>query len=265
MSSNKESTARTLIVALAVSLVASVFVAGSAVKLKSLQQQNKLLDKQRSILAIAGIDGAELPSQQVIDLFNRRIKTQVIDLSTGEVAGNFDAEKFDALQAAKDPKVSIALKGDQDLAQIKRRENHATVYRLEAEDGSGRLEALILPVRGYGLWSTLYGFLAIKPDLNTVVGLGFYQHGETPGLGGEVDNPRWKASWPGKTLFEDGKPAIRIVKGNVPQNSPDAKYQVDGLAGATLTSNGVNKLLHFWLGEQGFGPYLERLRKNGGV
>lgn len=264
MSSNKESTARTLIVALAVSLVASVFVAGSAVTLKPLQQQNKLLDKQRSILAIAGIDGTELSGQQVREIFDRRIKTQVIDLSTGEIAGGFDAS-FDALQAAKDPKASVALSGNQDLAQIKRRENHATVYRLEANDGSGRLEALILPVRGYGLWSTLYGFLAIEPDLNTVVGLGFYQHGETPGLGGEVDNPRWKAFWPGKTLFEDGKPAIKIVKGNVPQNSPDAKYQVDGLAGATLTSKGVNNLLHFWLGEQGFGPYLERLRKNGGV
>lgn len=265
MSSNKESILRTLVVALAVSLVASIFVAGSAVYLKPEQQKNRLLDKQRSILAIAGIDGAELSGEQVIALYNRRIKEQVIDLSTGEIDQNLDPVSFDALKAAKDPKTSIELPGKEDIAAIKRRENYSTVYRLEKEDGSGTLEALILPVRGYGLWSTLYGFLAIKPDLNTVVGLGFYQHGETPGLGGEVDNPHWKAFWPGKTLFKDGQPVIQIVKGGVPQGSPDAGHQVDGLAGATLTSNGVNHLLTFWLGEQGFGPYLDKLRRNGGV
>ncbi|MDR3087653.1 MAG: Na(+)-translocating NADH-quinone reductase subunit C [Azoarcus sp.] len=261
--SNKESTARTLVVALAVSLVASIFVAGSAVYLKPEQQKNRLLDRQRSILAIAGIDGTALSGEQVIALYNRRIKAEVIDLSTGEVDPNLNPVSFDALKAAKDPKTSIELPGKEDIALIKRRENYTTVYRLEKDDGSGTLEALILPVRGYGLWSTLYGFLAIKPDLNTVVGLGFYQHGETPGLGGEVDNPAWKARWPGKTLFgEGGHPVvIRIVKGGVPQGSPDAGHQVDALAGATLTSKGVNHLLTFWLGEQGFGPYLEKLRQ----
>ncbi|MOA31350.1 Na(+)-translocating NADH-quinone reductase subunit C [compost metagenome] len=115
-------------------------------------------------------------------------------------------------------------------------------------------------MRGYGLWSTLYGFLALKGDLNTVVGLGFYQHGETPGLGGEVDNPKWKALWNGKSLFdEQGQLAIQIIKGSVDAQSPNASHQVDGLAGATLTSKGVHNLLHFWLGENGFGPFLAKL------
>ena len=93
----------------------------------------------------------------------------------------------------------------------------------------GKLESLILPVRGgYGLWSTLHGFVAVKGDLNTVVGLGFYQHAETPGRR-RVDNPKWKALWPGKVLFDaQGKPAIHIVKGGVDPASPDAKHQVDG-------------------------------------
>ncbi|MDR1423591.1 MAG: Na(+)-translocating NADH-quinone reductase subunit C [Azoarcus sp.] len=264
MSSNKESTARTLVVALVVSLVAAIFVAGSAIYLKTPQEQNRLLDKQRSILAIAGLGGADLSGDQVRDVFQRRIKAQVIDLPAGEVDTSLDPDTFDPLKAAQDPKTSDTLAGDQDIASIKRREQYTTVYRLEKDDGSGQLEALILPVRGYGLWSTLYGFLALKPDLNTVIGLGFYQHGETPGLGGEVDNPRWKALWPGKTLFDaDGKPVIAIVKGGVQQGSPEAAHEVDGLAGATLTSNGINHLLTFWLGEQGFGPYLDKLRRDG--
>ena len=259
--SNKESTSRTLFVALAVSLVASVFVAGSAVALKPVQIENRLLDKQRSILAIAGIGGDKLSSREVKDLFNSRIKARVVDLNTGEYNDSLDPVTFDPLKAAKDPKTSAALKGSEDLALIKRREQFTTVYMVEQ---NGQLESLILPIRGYGLWSTLHGFLAVKPDLNTVVGLGFYQHAETPGLGGEVDNPKWKGLWPGKTLFDDsGKPIIRIVKGGVDPASPDAGHQVDALAGATLTSNGVDRLMQFWLGEQGFGPYLAKLRQQG--
>lgn len=259
--SNKESTSRTLFVALAVSLVASVFVAGSAVALKPVQIENRLLDKQRSILAIAGLGGDKLSSREVKDLFNSRIKARVVDLSTGEYNDSLDPVTFDPLKAAKDPKTSAALKGSEDLALIKRREQFTTVYMVEQ---NGQLESLILPIRGYGLWSTLHGFLAVKPDLNTVVGLGFYQHAETPGLGGEVDNPKWKGMWPGKTLFDDsGKPIIKIVKGGVDPASPDAGHQVDALAGATLTSNGVDRLMQFWLGEQGFGPYLAKLRQQG--
>lgn len=259
--SNKESTSRTLFVALAVSLVASVFVAGSAVALKPVQIENRLLDKQRSILAIAGLGGDKLSSREVKDLFNSRIKARVVDLNTGEYNDSLDPVTFDPLKAAKDPKTSAALKGSEDLALIKRREQFTTVYMVEQ---NGQLESLILPIRGYGLWSTLHGFLAIKPDFNTVVGLGFYQHAETPGLGGEVDNPKWKSLWPGKTLFDDaGKPIVKIVKGGVDPASPDAGHQVDALAGATLTSNGVDRLLQFWLGEQGFGPYLAKLRQQG--
>ena len=258
--SNKESTSRTLFVALAVSLVASVFVAGSAVALRPVQIENRLLDKQRSILAIAGL-GDDLSSAEVKELFKTRIKARVVDLSTGEYNDSLDPVTFDPLKAARDPKTSTALKGGEDLALIKRREQFTTVYRVEQ---NGQLESLILPIRGYGLWSTLHGFLAVKPDLNTVVGLGFYQHAETPGLGGEVDNPKWKGLWPGKTLFDDsGKPIIKIVKGGVDPASPDAGHQVDALAGATLTSNGVDRLMQFWLGEQGFGPYLAKLRQQG--
>ncbi|HQZ01356.1 MAG TPA: Na(+)-translocating NADH-quinone reductase subunit C [Thauera sp.] len=259
--SKKESTSRTLLVALAVSLVSSVFVAGAAVSLKPVQIENRQLDKQRSILAIAGLGEPTMSAREVKDLYNSRVKARVLELDSGEYSDAYDPNLFDPLKAARDPKLSDALRGDEDIALIKRRERFTTVYTVEQE---GRLESLILPVRGYGLWSTLHGFVALKRDLNTVVGLGFYQHAETPGLGGEVDNPKWKALWPGKVLFDDaGKPIIKIVKGGVDPASPDANHQVDALAGATLTSNGVDHLLQFWLGEQGFGPFLAKLRTQG--
>jgi Na+-transporting NADH:ubiquinone oxidoreductase subunit C len=256
---NKESTLRTLNVAVLVCLVCSVFVAGAAVALKPLQAENRQLDKQRSILAIAGFGGADLPAKAVQTLFAERIQARVVDLQKGTFSDAQDAATFDPLKAAKDPQLSAPLSGAEDIASIKRREHYSTVYLVEQ---GGELETLILPVRGYGLWSTLHGFIALKGDLNTVVGFGFYQHSETPGLGGEVDNPKWRALWSGKTLFDDnGNLAVEIIKGSVDPRSAKAEHQVDGLAGATLTSKGVNNLLHFWLGENGFGPLLANLKK----
>ena len=258
MSSQKESTARTLTVALLVCLVCSVFVAGAAVALRPAQLENRLLDKQRSILAIAGIGEANMSAKQVKSLYNERIVAKLVNLETGEFSDEFDPKTFDPLAAAKDPALSKSLPGDEDIASIKRRERFSTVYMVE---NNGALETLIIPVRGYGLWSTLYGFMAVKGDLNTVAGFGFYQHGETPGLGGEVDNPKWRNQWPGKELYDDsGKLAVQIIKGSVDPQSPKVDHQVDGLAGATLTSKGVDNLIQFWMGQSGFGPFIANLR-----
>ncbi len=258
MSSQKESIARTLTVALLVCLVCSVFVAGAAVSLRPIQQENRQLDQQRSILAIAGIGEAGMSARRVKELYRERIVPRLVDLETGKFSDELDAETYNGLAAAKDPQMSKALTSAQDIASIKRRERLKTVYLVERD---GKLETLILPVRGYGLWSTLYGFLAVEADYNTVVGLGFYQHGETPGLGGEVDNPRWRALWPGKQLFDaNGKPAIEIVKGGVDAQTPNAQHKVDAIAGATLTSDGVENLLQFWLGENGYGSFIANLR-----
>ncbi len=276
---NKESVSKTLIVALVVSLISAVFVAGAAVGLKPIQIQNQQLDKQKSILQIAGLLDAtndndnntntENNSANLVEnIFKERIRPQVVDLQTGEIIEdskekNINVDNFNAVAVAKNPETSIELTSEQDIAKIRRRENYSVVYWM-INSQTGEKENLILPIRGYGLWSTLYGFLAIKAeDLNTVVGLGFYQQGETPGLGGEVDNPRWKAKWKDKTLFAaDGSPNIQIVKGGVREDSADAGHQVDALAGASLTSRGVNNLLYFWLGKDGFGKFIQNLKNN---
>ena len=98
--------------------------------------------------------------------------------------------------------------------------------------------------------------------MNTVVGLGFYDHQETPGLGGEVDNPRWKALWEGKKLFNpDGSIAISVIKGSVDTSVKGSEYKVDGLSGATLTTKGVHNLIQFWLGKDGYGPFIANMKK----
>src|SRR5690606_18419359 len=146
----------------------------------------------------------------------------------------------------------------EDIAKISRRENFSVVYLVNDQDG---LQKVILPIKGYGLWSTLYGFLALEADMNTVVGLVFYEHAETPGLGGEVDNPKWRAQWIGKEVYANDEVAICVVKGSVDPSSSHAKNKVDGLSGATLTGRGVHNLLHFLLGENGYNTFLANLTK----
>lgn len=258
MSSSNDSIKKTLTVALLLCIVCSVIVSGAAVVFKAQQQENKDLDRKSNILAAAGL----MEPGKSIDELYAQITPRVVNLNTGEYTDAVNAETYDQLRAAKDPEMSKALSNSEDVAGIKRREKYATVYLVEKE---GELDRIILPVRGYGLWSTLHGFLALEADANTVIGLGFYQHAETPGLGGEVDNPKWKALWTGKKLYNEGssEPVIELIKGSVDASTPNAEHKVDGLSGATLTSRGVTNLVQYWVGEEGFGPYLSKLRKEG--
>ena len=200
-----------------------------------------------------------------IDELFSQFSPRLVDLETGEFVSQEQAqnlqlkvESYDQRQASKDPALSDSLDRKQDIASIKRRARYATVYLVEQQ---GEIERIVLPVHGYGLWGTLYGFMALEGDANTVIGLGFYEHKETPGLGAEVDNPKWKAMWPGKQIYDaQGQVAVAVVKGGVNPASKTAIHGVDALSGATLTSNGVHNLLRFWMGEDGFGPFLNKLR-----
>lgn len=255
-----DSRKKTYIVAFVLCLICSIAVSSAAVMLKPVQDKNKQLDKQRNIVAIAGLAQKGVSVNEAF----KQVEAKVVDLQTGAYVDSLDPKTFDARAAAVDPKQNVVLTKEQDIASIKRRAKYATVYLVK--DEQGKLQKVILPISGYGLWSTLHGFLALQGDANTVVGLGFYEHAETPGLGGEVDNPNWKAQWIGKKVFDDqGKIAIRVTKAPVADSDPRAVYDIDALSGATLTSNGVNNLVHFWLGADGFGPYLQKIRQRGGA
>jgi Na+-transporting NADH:ubiquinone oxidoreductase subunit C len=252
--SGNDSVRKTLIVALALCVVCSIIVSGAVVILQPIQESNKALDRKRNILAAAGL----LEEGRSVEEQFKQVQTRIVDLRSGEFTDEVSEDTYDQRKAAKDASTSAALKRDQDIAKIGRREHYATVYLVQ--DAQGRIDKIILPIRGYGLWSTLHGFIALESDANTIAGLGFYEHAETPGLGGEVDNPRWKAFWPGKQVYRDGEVAIGLIKGAVEPTAPNAPWQVDGLAGSTLTARGVTNLLHFWLGKNGFEPFLNRLR-----
>ncbi len=255
--SQKDSVYRTLIVAFSVCLACAIVVSSAAVVLQPIQQINDERNRQQNILAAAGLlqEGVSLEDQF------EKVQTRMIDLRTGKFSDAVDLQTYDNLKAAKtsqgDMSSSFDELGTGDIAGIGRRENFATVYLVEQDS---QLDKIILPIRGYGLWSTLHGFIALEADANTVAGIGFYQHGETPGLGGEVDNPNWKAIWHDKEVYEDGEVALQVIKGHVTSDTPNAEHRVDGLSGATLTSRGVSNLVQFWLGEHGYKSFLDNLK-----
>jgi len=250
-----DSVQKTLLVAVGICLVCSVVVAGAAVFLRPVQTANKALDFKRNVVEVAGL----LQSGQSVEDAFRQVEIRIVDLETGEYTDEFDPATYSQREAAKDPATSEAVPSEKDIAKIRRRANYAPVYLVKEND---QLKTLILPVHGYGLWSTMYALLALENDFDTIHGLKFYEHAETPGLGGEVQNPQWQEQWQGKELYDDkGQLRIEVLKGVVDKTKPDAKYKADGLAGSTITARGVDNLLKYWLSASGFGPYLERLRE----
>ncbi len=261
---DKDSIKNILVVALSVCFVCAIVVSGAAVMLKPERLANKELDRNKNILIAAGLYEEGVTENSEIDGLFDEFEIRVVDLqeqrflSASEVLdAGIDAATYDQRKAAKDPASSIMLTSREDIASIKRRARYSVAYLLKKGD---KLDRIVLPVHGYGLWSTLYGFIALEGDGNTVSGITFYEQQETAGLGGEVDNPAWKALWAGKSVYDaDHQVALKVIKGSVNPNSPDANYQVDGLSGASLTSRGVQNLVVYWLGDGAFGPILRDL------
>jgi len=253
---------QTVGVALAVCAACSIMVSTAAVALKPIQEKNRILDRKKNILVAAGVmDSGDKLSSDEVDARYAQIEGIVIDVETGETVlddegAPLDPDSIDWKEVAADPKQSVELSSGRDTARIRRRANIRPVYLLRSE--AGQIERVILPVRGKGLWSTMRGFLALEGDLNSIGCLTFYEHGETPGLGGEIDNEKWKKQWTTKLAFDEkGSPAIGVAKGAAKNDDP---HSVDGLSGATLTSDGVTHLVRFWLGKDGYGAYLNVLR-----
>jgi Na+-transporting NADH:ubiquinone oxidoreductase subunit C len=250
----KGETGKTLLVALVLCIVCSVLVSGAAVILKPRQEVNKKLDVKKNLLVAAGLIKSSANKEEIDSAYSN-VKPLLVNLETGELASG-DVENYNQKKAAKKAGLNKMIDSAIDKAGIKRRAKIARAYLIKE---NGETTMLVLPVHGKGLWSTMYGFLVLEPSTTTVKGIGFYAHGETPGLGGEIDNPSWKASWAGKKLLDDSfEPVLKLAKGAAKSNT-----EIDGLSGATLTSNGVSGTIQYWLGKDGFGPFLAKFRDGG--
>lgn len=250
---NRESPARALLVVASTALVCSILVTVTAVSLQPIQRAYGDLERIRFIVAVSGppVPVASMSDLEVITAY-QALEPRVVDLERDRFDMAYDPRLL-ASQAGE-ASAAVAIPAQQDLAALGQRPRHVTVYLVRE---AAQLRRLILPVYGAGMWSTIHGFLALEADLNTIADITFHEHGETPGIGDRIQRPDWLARWRGRRLFdEQGELRFRIVRGEVDPASPGAAFAVDGLAGATVTTDGVTNLIRYWLGPHGFGPLL---------
>ncbi len=248
--------AKTLVVAFLVALFGSVMVTIADMLLQPRIDANLERERQKNLLEIVRrLPGAE---KLLEDAGGGAVEAVVVELATGKIDRSMNPEQVNTRTGAQEIVRSVQIPPDRDIAGIKRMRTREVVYLVREEN---KIRLIVLPVRGQGYASTLYGYLGLEGDANTVVGLNFYEHGETPGLGAQVDNPQWRMQWQGKKVRDpEGRLRIGVARRALGPADPNTPYQVDGLTGATFTARGVNNLVRFWLGDDGFGPFLNRIR-----
>jgi len=249
-----ESPGKTLLVAIGVALACSLMVSSAVHFLRPVQVAYSRLVQNRIILETAGLVSSRetISDREVISRF-LDLDVRIIELRTGESMDEMDPLIFEQRSAAANPDLSIAIPQSRDIAQLIRRARFAPVYLLKTGD---RIEGIVLPIHGQGMWSRIYGYISLAADLNTIVAIRFYEHGETPGVGDRIQDPQWLQQWSGKRLYDDNGAFAFQVTGA----GPASPYRVDSITGATITSQGVGNIVAYWLGPDGFGPFLSHLR-----
>lgn len=245
-----ESRTKTLVMAFLVSAVCALLVSGATVILQPIQTANRAAEQQARLeTLIAGIPGmSELLSQD-----GGTLSTVVIDLDRGAVATDVTP---DTLSAALDDGANWnGLTAAQDLAGLGERPDFAQVYFLRGANGA--LSLALLPVSGTGYNGPIDAILALRADMNTIAGLAVINQSETPGLGARIEEPAWLGQFRGKVVA-DASGAIRFA---VAKGVAGSAFEVDGITGATRTSNAITRIIRFWLGANGYGPLLDAIKR----
>ncbi|MCG6155616.1 Na(+)-translocating NADH-quinone reductase subunit C [Rubinisphaera margarita] len=260
----RDSVGGTFTVAAILCVVCSIIVSLTAVGLRPIKEENEQLAFQREVLTVLGLYNRDENSAEEIPELFKQVKPLLVNIDEGKVAetDEVDAETFNLQEVSANPELMVDIPSEKDVAGIGAREKFTKIYVLT--NSSGKIDQIVLPVRGKGLWSTMWGLLSLDGDGKTVRGLTFYADGETPGLGGEINNPRWKAAWSNpecpKVLYnEQGEVTISMFKGGVTCETPNAEHRFEALGGATITTRGVESMMHYWLGEHGYKPLIKNM------
>lgn len=256
---NNDSPQKALLVVFCVALLCSILVSVASIMLDPIQQRNQLVERSRNVLALTGLTapGATLSSEEILEIVEQ-LDIRVVNITTGRFDATLNPAEFDARALVNDPELGRAIPPEYDVANLSRRAVHEVVYLVW--DGN-ELDRLILPIVGQGMWSTIYGFIALESDLNTIAAVSFYEQAETAGLGDQIQSPDWQAKWAGRKLFDtQGVLRFRTGPGTIKPGSTAAAYQVDSLSGATVTADAVTRIIAYWFGPDGYRTFLDKLK-----
>lgn len=258
---NNDSPVKAFVVVLLTALICSSLVSAAVVVLRPIQLNNQMVERSRNIIRLTGlVDEGVTPSDEAMLELYQDMDVRILDIDQATFNDELDPLSFDARRAVNNPELGVDIPPDQDLANLGRRSRFAPVYMVLTEDG--KLDRLILPVRGTGMWSMIYGYIALESDLNTIASVTFYEQNETPGLGDQIMRPEWQALWKGRHIYDEvGDPRFAVNHGKVEPGSSTWLYEVDALTGATVTADAVTAMIRYWFGPDGYRDFLNRLRE----
>jgi Na+-transporting NADH:ubiquinone oxidoreductase subunit C len=242
---SRESPQKAIVAVLLTALVCSSLVSAAVVILRPIQLNNQLLERSRNIMQLTGLlpPGRVVEDDEMLALY-KSLDMRIINIDLASYDNEIDPHSFDNRRARNDSQLSIAIPPAQDQARLGRRSRFAPVYLVWDQE---RLDRVILPVQGSGMWSMLNGYISLEPDLNTISGMTFYEQNETPGLGDQITHQHWLDQWKGRRIYDHhGNPRFRVSEAVVEPGSATAGFEVDALTGATVTANAVTDLVQYW-------------------
>lgn len=254
MALKKDSVMGTMVFIVTLSLLCSFMITGTAELLKERKLVKKRDELKRYVLMAADVDISGDKDFRAI--FEKSVTPILIDIESGaiEPKERIEVMDFDERMAAINPEKSR--KPKKDTARIRSRADEVRVFKVF--DDQGQLSSVVMPIYGKGLWSIIYGYVALKPDFNTIENIVIYEHGETPGIGDFLNDPEWTDKFRDKLVFDEaGKVALKVVKGGAKEGDVSG---VDAVSGATMTGRGVQRSIQFWFGEEGFKTFLDKLK-----
>lgn len=255
VNSNNNSVSHTILFAIAIAVVLGAMVTAVSVLLEPAQAENR---EQAQQAIFQDLLQNQPGFESIVDQHSAyQMDHRLVDLDTGCYDAEIAASDYGTIIDSRRSKHTQALNREQDIANIKVRAKYALVHLIQDTD---RLIAVVLPVYGLGYSSRLNGYLTLAADGNQVRSLVFYDHNETPGMGGRISTADWQTQWQKKLLRDqNGNLRIGVATGS-PTSAEDRSYQIDAMAGATITGRGVTNLLRFWVGPMGFETYLHNLQ-----
>ena len=215
------------------------------------------IERNRAVLEASRLiePGLDLADNEIVDRF-LVLETRIVDLDTDAFSDAVSPITYDVRAAMNDPDRTEPIPSELDTASLGRRPVYLPVYLLLDDQ---RVERIVLPVYGPGMWSTIHGFISLQADFATIEGVAFYEHGETPGIGDRILDPAWLAQWRGQPAYDDSGQLVLRIGAN--STSSTSNSGIDAISGATVTVSAVEDLVRYWLGDDGFGPILADLRR----
>ena len=211
---------------LTITIICSLLLSLASEGLKERKNKNVEIDKKQNILSAIGVDVDNFSIPDIDEYFTNNIDTLIINLD-GDIIDNLSIKDLDDVENKQNGEIRYYYNNKEFLPLYKEKKENV----------------IIIPISGKGLWSSLFGYFVINAtNFSTVRGITFYAHGETPGLGAEISTKWFQLNYIGKEIY-NGEELLSIKVAKAGMADKNNLYEVDGISGATITSNGVTVLL----------------------